>query len=231
LWDITTTPPQVIDQFSLEGFPRDGLSVKMAFSVDSKMLAIGGEDGLVHVWDLTVSKKVQHRFTVKGHKHDIRTLAFSPDGKMLASGGEGGTLCLWRVVDRASLFTSKAHKSLINAVAFSPDSKILASGGNELFLWDTATGTQLRTAPRELTAMISNLVFSPDGNILIAGNWDGILELWDVRAGGLLSTHTGHTWWIEVLKFSADSKTLVSASFWDGTILLWDWETLKKTGN
>ena len=231
LWDLTTTPPQVIDRFSLERFPRDGLNVKMAFSVDGEMLATGGEDGLVHVWDLTASKKVQHRFTVKGHKYNIRTLAFSPDGKMLASGGRGGTLCLWRVVDGVSLFTSKAHKSLINAVAFSPDGKILASGGKKLYLWDTVTGTQLRTAPRELTAMISNLVFSPDGNILVVGNWDGILELWDVRTGGLLSTHTGHTWWIEVLKFSVDGKTLVSASFWDGTILIWDWETLKKTRN
>ena len=231
LWDLTTTPPQVINQFSLEGFPRDGLDVKMAFSVDGRMLATGGEDGLVHVWTLIESQKIRHRFTVKGHKHDIRTLAFSPDGKMLASGDEGGTLCLWRVADGASLFTSTVHKSLIHAVAFSPDSKILASGGKELFLWDTSTGTQLRTTSRELTARLSALVFSPDGNTLVAGNWDGILELWDVRPGGLLSTHTGHTWWVEVLKFSPDSKTLVSASFWDGTILLWDWETLKKTNN
>ena len=231
LWDINTDPPRIINQFILKGYPPAGLNVKFAFSADGEMLATGGEDGLIHVWDLTVSKKVRHRFTVKGHKYDIRTLAFSPDRKMIASGGREGTLCLWRAADGASLFTSTAHKSLINAVAFSPDSKILASGGYELFLWDTATGTQLRTAPRELTAMISNLVFSPDGNTLVSGNWDGILELWDVHTGGLLSTYTGHTWWVEVLKFSADGKTLVSASFWDGTILLWDWETLKKNDN
>ena len=231
LWDINTNPPRIIDQFTLKGYPTAGLSVKFAFSADGEMLATGGENGLVHVWELTVSKQVRHRFTVKGHKHNIRTLAFSPDGKMLASGGKGGTLCLWRVSDGASLFKSTAHKSLIHAVAFSPDSKILASGGKELFFWDTATGTQLRPTSRKLTARISALVFSPDGNTLVAGNWDGILELWDVRPGGLLSTHTGHTWWVEVLKFSADGKTLASASFWDGTILIWDWETLKKTGN
>lgn len=231
LWDINADPPHILDQFVLDGYPRWGLNVKFAFSADGKMLAAGGEDNLVHVWELTDSKKVRHRFTVKGHKHNIRTLAFSPDGKMLASGGRGGTGCLWRVSDGASLFSSTAHKSLIGAVTFSPDSKILASDGKKLYLWDTATGTQLRAVPRELTAMISNLIFSPDGNILIVGNWDGILELWDVRTGGLLSTHTGHTRWINVLKFSPDGGTLVSSSFWDGTILLWDWETLKKIGN
>ena len=231
LWDINADPPRIIDRFILKGYPKAGLNVKFAFSADGNMLATGGENGLVYVWELTVSKQVRHRFTVKGHKHDIRTLAFSPDGKMLASGGEGGTLCLWRVSDGASLFKSTAHRSWVTAVAFSPDSKILASGGNELFFWDPATGTQLQENPRGLTALISTLMFSPDGSTLVAGNWDGILELWDVRTGGLLSTHTGHTRWIEVLKFSADGKTLASASYWDGTILIWDWETLKKTGN
>ncbi len=227
LWDINTDPPRIIDRFILEGFRGSGSNVKFAFSADGEMLATGGEDGLVHVWNLIESKKIRHRFTVKGHKHNIRTLAFSPDAEMLASGGEGGTLCLWRVSDGASLFTSTAHKSLINTVAFSPDSKILASGGKELFLWDPVTGTQLDTSPRKIRAWISKIVFSPDGNTLVVGNWDGILELWDVRPGGLLSTHTGHTWWVEVLKFSPDGKTLVSGSFWDGTILLWDWKTLK----
>ena len=230
LRDISTDPPRIIDQFTLEGFPRSGLNVKSAFSSDGKMLAAGGEDGLVHVWNLTASNKVRHQFTVKQHNDWIRTLAFSPDAKMLASGDTGRKFCLWRVADGALLFTSTAHKSLVEALAFSPDAKILASGSNELFLWDTATGEQLRTTSRELTSRISTLVFSPDGNTLVVGNWDGILELWDVRPGGLLSTHTGHTRRINTLKFSADSKTLVSASFW-GTILVWDWETLKKTKN
>ena len=231
LWDLTAAPPHVVDRFTLKGFPRSGLNVRFAFSSNGKMLAAGGEDNLVHVWDLTDSKKTQHRFTVNGHKHWIRTLAFSPDGKMLASGGEGGTLCLWRVADGTSLFQSTVHKSWVAAVAFSPDSKILASGGSELFLWDTTTGTQLRTTHRKLSAQISRLVFSPDGKTLVAGNWDGILELWDVRTGGLLSTHTGHTRWANVLEFSPDGRTLVSAGFWDGTILVWDWETLRKTGD
>ena len=231
LWDINTDPPRIMDRFILQGYPRSGINVKFVFSLDSKMMAASSDDNRVHVWDLTKSKKDRHQFTVPADKHWIRAFAFSPDGKMLASGGNGRKLCLWRVADGTLLFKSTVHKGHIKAVTFSPDGKRLASGGGKLFLWDTAAGTQLETSPRGLMAQISTMVFSPDGNTLVVGNWDGVLELWDVPTGGLLSTHTGHTRWINVLKFSPDGKTLVSSSFWDGTILVWDWETLKKTGN
>ena len=231
LWDINTDFPRIIDQFILKR-AFDGVNARrFAFSADGKMLAAGATGGFLHLWRLIESKKVQYRFTVNGHNHKLWAVVFSNDGKLLASGGDQRMICLWRVADGTLLFTSKAHKSLINAVAFSPDSNILASGGNELFLWDTTTGTQLHENSRKLTAQISTLVFSPDSDTLIVGNWDGILELWDVRTGGLLSTHTGHTRSVNVLKFSPDGKTLVSSSFWDGTILIWDWETLKKAGS
>lgn len=231
LWDINTDPPRIMDRFILQGYPRSGINVKFVFSLDSKMMAASSDDNRVHVWDLTKSQKDRHQFTVPADKHWIRAFAFSPDGKMLASGGNGRKLCLWRVADGTLLFKSTVHKGHIKAVTFSPDGKRFASGGGKLFLWDTAAGTQLETSPRGLMAQISTMVFSPDGNTLVVGNWDGVLELWDVFTGGLLSTHTGHTRWINVLKFSPDGRTLVSSSFWDGTILVWDWETLKKTGN
>lgn len=230
LWDINTDPPSVIDQFILKS-AFDGVNARrFAFSGDGKMLAAGATGGSLHLWRLSESKKVQHRFTVNGHNIKRWAVVFSDDGKLLASGGDQKMICLWRVADGALLFTSTAHRSRISTVAFSPNSKILASGGNELFFSDTATGTQLHENPRELTARISTLVFSPDGNTLVVANADGILELWDVRTGGLLSTHTGHTRQANVLKFSADGKTLASGSD-DGTILLWDWETLKKAND
>ena len=230
LWDINTDPPRVIDQFIFQRAFTGVNARRFAFSGDGKMLAAGATGGFLHLWRLSESKKGQYRFTVNGHNIKRWALVFSDDGKLLASGGDQKMICLWRVADGTLLFTSTAHRSRISAVAFSPDSKILASGGNELFFWDTATGTQLHENPRELTARISTLVFSPDGNTLVVGNADGILELWDVRTGGLLSTDTGHTRLANVLKFSADGKTLASGSD-DGTILLWDWETLKKTSN
>ena len=75
---------------------------------------------------------------------------------------------------------------------------------------------------------IRTLIFSPDSNILVSGNQYGVIQLWDAYTGDILSTRTGHAFWINAMVFSADSKTLASTG-WGGTILLWDWETIVQT--
>ena len=51
------------------------------------------------------------------------------------------------------------------------------------------------------------------------------IQLWDVDTSSDLETLFGHSGPIETLQFSHDGKTLASGSA-DGTVLLWDWETI-----
>lgn len=157
-----------------------------------------------------------------------------------------------------TLRTLKAFTDHVETLAFSPDGRTLAGGNREaIYLWDISTGTQLGVCTPERLASSMTLVFSPDSKILVSaaggtvvkfpdgavrtagGGWvtettsvygGGNIQLWDARTGDLLSTHTGHTDHITSLVFSKDEKTLVSGSA-DGTILVWDWETLKKANN
>lgn len=168
------------------------------------------------------------------------------------------TIYLYSTETGETLRTLKAFTDRITHLAFSPDGKTIAGGSREaIHLWDTSTGTQLRVCTLERLAASVTLVFSPDSKILVSavggtviefpigtvrtagGGWitettnahgGGVIQLWDTRTGDLLSTHTGHADRVQTLVFSKDEKTLASASI-DGTILLWDWETLKKTGN
>ncbi len=168
------------------------------------------------------------------------------------------TVYLYSTETGETLRTLKAFTDRITNLAFSPDGKTIAGGSREaIHLWDTSTGTQLRVCTLERLAVSVTLVFSPDSKILVStvggtvlefpdgavrtagGGWitetmsargSGVIQLWDPRTGELLSSHAGHTRNIKALVFSKDQKTLTSASA-DGTILVWDWETLKKTGN
>lgn len=68
--------------------------IKFAISPDRQLLAIGGYQSLIDLWDLKTGKRVQEFY---GEQDRIWCLAFSPDSCLLASGGGDGTVIVWNV--------------------------------------------------------------------------------------------------------------------------------------
>ncbi len=239
LWDIQNRRYRIY--LKGHGYPSESiLHTEIAFSKDEKMLATSpsrGRIGEIHLWDIGSqsnsifsrfffnAKTIRPKHTLKGHRGVVSSLVFSPDGKILASGGDGDKINLW------DLETLNIHQKLAvdrnytRSIAFSTDGKILASRGAEkIICWEAATGKQISTWSGKSTFMAIH--FSPDDRILVSGNSNGEVKLWDVNSGNLLSTHKCHTRQIYDLRFLRNGKTLVTASA-DGTILLWNWEKMK----
>ncbi len=106
--------------------------VGLAFSRDSKTLAIGTTEG-VQLWDLT---KRQEQTILKPHAPQASwsALAFSPDGKLLAGCGPDAVV-LW---DMENHRYSTHFPSTGRALAWTADSKFLVeAGGNaHVKIWD-----------------------------------------------------------------------------------------------
>lgn len=229
--------------FTGHGYSKDTYSFVFEISPDEKILAMTSDDervGEIQLWDITdpplsfldrhvtKSKTNRPRYILKRNTEEVEAITFSANGKLLASGGDSEELNLWNVETGERIFTLTGHKSLTRALAFSPDGKNLASVSYDaIFLWDITTRTQISKCKTDFG--ISALQFSRDGKTLVVGV-NSQLQLFDAYTCQLLSTYKGHASWLNEitdLVFIEEGKTLASSSE-DGTIVLWDWETISQ---
>ena len=193
----------------------------LAFSPDGKKLISGTMEGNIQMWDTEtginlVSFTEQDPDSVK---HRVEKAA--PDATVATT-----------IAPNMTLVTT--YQDPISTLAFSLDGKLLAGGSRkQIRLWNMETGNwgkgttsiNNRKEGREVFHGAEALVFSPDGTILINGDGNGRIQLWNTTTGDELTTLNGHTEGVETLRFSSDEKTLVSAGK-DGTILLWNWDKI-----
>ena len=102
--------------------------ISLTFSPDSKLIATGGDQGLIKIWDTENRKELQ---SFEAHRQWIRSLRFSPNGKILASSSDDGPIQLWNVKNGQLLRTMEGHLNKINQISFSPDGKTIASASKD----------------------------------------------------------------------------------------------------
>src|SRR5260370_2192001 len=63
--------------------------------------------------------------------------------------------------------------------------------------------------------------WSPDGQYIASGSWDGTVQVWSAHTGFLLTTYKGHKNVVSALAWSPDGQYIASASC-DGTVRVWE---------
>ena len=110
----------------------------LAFSQDSQLLAIGGAEKTIQLWQINERRLVT---SWAGHSSSIYTLAFSPDGRYLASGSGDQQICLWVLPSGALYQRWSGHSGLVCALRFDPTGQLLISGSADqtIRLWRIGT--------------------------------------------------------------------------------------------
>jgi WD40 repeat protein len=197
------------------------------------LLASGGGDGSVRLWDPATGAPVGNPLT--GHSRGVSALAALPlpDGRMLlASGGDDGSVRLWDPATGAPVGRLTGHTGGAWAVAALPlpDGRVLlASGGSDgsVRLWDPVTGAALGdplTGHIGAVRAVAALPL-PDSRVRLASiDGDGSVWLWDPVTGALvcrLTGHTGNAWAVAAVPLP-DGRVRLASGGADGSVRLWD---------
>ena len=194
----------------------------VAWSPDSRLIANGGYDGKVRLWDVVSG---ECRAVFEGHNGLINTIAWSPDGHSIASGGNDGKVRLWDAVSGECCAVFEGYNGRINAVEWSPDGRSIASGSSDgnVRLWD-AESVACRAMFEGHIGWINAMEWSPDGRSIASGGSDGNVRLWDAESGECRAMFEGHIGWINAVAWSPDGCSIASGGN-DGNIRLWDAES------
>lgn len=178
---------------------------------DRVMLASGGDDGTVCLWDPRRGGLVA---TLTSHAGWIWTLAFGgpTDRPVLASGGDDGTVHLWDVPDGRLRTSLTGHAGSVRAVALGVVDGVpmLASGGydGEVRLWNIATAVCLAVLSGHQGSVL-DLAFAdgPGGPVLMSASDEPRIHVWRLPDGELIRTATGQTGRVLSMAFDRNGGT------------------------
>lgn len=192
LWwyEFSTMSPVALWNLEQGGVAR---IAAVSFSPNGELIATGGYDGLVKVWDILRGAPVSQMERWENHnqllrQNEISRLAFSPNGQMLAVSGRRDYIVdiLRPETGEALAKINSEHQmevrycALTRPVAFSPDSLLIACASPDdanpssepteecISVWDVSGGERVAYL-KDYRDVLYSLAFSPCGRFLAAG--------------------------------------------------------------
>ncbi|MCI0680991.1 MAG: protein kinase [Gemmataceae bacterium] len=209
--------------------PQPG-SARVAFSTNGEVLAFGDPSGTL--WLRRLHTLAAGSILVKPPVYPLVAAALSPDGAQALLGTSNGVAVL---ADAATGIAQPADRWLrhsppfVAALAFSADGNTVATGGiDSVILWDAGSGKPLGE-PLRHDAMLSGVVFSPDGKALVTSRRDGMVQQWDIATRQKIGAPMSHNHQVWIPALNPDGKTVL-VPCGDGTAPVWDLAAGKRIG-
>ena len=156
---------------------HDGRAFRAAFSPDGTLIAAGGADSLVTVWDAETYEQVHE---LAGHSGWVSTVDFSHDGTRIVSGADDD-LIVWSLETGEELQRLVGHQGFVYGGVFSPDDQYVLSGASDttVRLWDLSLGEEIRRYDGH-TNWVLEVAFSPDGSQAASAAEDNTARVWRI---------------------------------------------------
>jgi len=200
---------------------HDAAALCLGFSPDGSLLASGHVDGAVHLWDMARGEALPVKLR---HEAAATALGFSPDGATLATGSVDSNLRLW---DVGAAVAGEARRVLVRqpsgvtALTWANGGETILTGhsGRVLRLTEVQH-TRLVATMRGPETLVSQLLLSPDGQLVAVASRDPAIRLYDLGRREEVGVLAGRRP-TSSMCFLADGSFLATVSM-DNSVQLWD---------
>ncbi len=204
-----------------------GRSRYVQFQPGGRLLATGGTDRYLRLWDMTTGSLVREWNDF--HNISGSSGCFSPDGSLIASCGPGYRFRVRRVDSGAEVATTEPMRDEAISVHFSPDGRTLATIRRDVAVELRRTDTLELVSRSLLRAQPWATQFSPDGTRLFVSGWHDDVFVLDVPSLSIERALVGHFALVPSLACveTGDPRLplLLASSSSDGDVRLWDWRS------
>ncbi len=190
LWETATG--RELRDLSTGGQNTSSLSPVFAFSPDGRLLAAAGSSNTVKIYEVATGRELQALAGTQTSlisAFGITYTSFTSDGKKLVTISDAIRVWdtnSWNTISSVQLkdFNATAFMGASGGVALTPDGKQLARlDEGQIKFMDLASGADLRTVsvPDDKLQEVE-LGFTTDGRLLVAGEVDKKVKLWDMTS-------------------------------------------------
>jgi len=179
LWDVATGTVK----HTFEDAHSDTV-FDVEFSWDGKQLVTGAADKFVKVFNVETGEFVR---AFEGHTNHVLGVSWKADGSALASGGADNAIKLWNANTGEQIRTISGFNKQVTDVDYVGVQDLVATcSGDAKVATYRSNGSALRNYAG-FGDFVYRVAPSRDGSIIAAAGEDGIIRVWNLNDGKLLS--------------------------------------------
>jgi len=164
----------------------------VCYSPDGKLVATGSADKTIILWRSSDGKQIR---SFRGIPDDIIRLEFNPRGTSLLSLSREGTWSIWELSTGKLIRKMKPEGDRFTSASFNPEGTMIITGSRKsgISVWNIESGEKtldLKPVPKNLYSEnnfeypeTETVVFSRDGQFIVAGAGDNTAILFDAKTG------------------------------------------------